>query len=75
MDAATYAALLGTVLVLGAATLAGLAIYLLDRLTTRRHRPAPRLPDPYAEARALAARRRDPVVVRPAGSLAPSWRR
>lgn len=58
MSAATYAATLGTAYVVGLAMIGALAVYLLDRVTARRHRPIRRLPDPYAEAQALAARRR-----------------
>ena len=59
MDAATYAAALCATFLIGAVALGALLVCLLDRATTtRRDRPAQRPRDPYAEAQALAARRR-----------------
>lgn len=52
---ALYSAVLGSVFILGAAGLAALAVYLLERIATRR-RPKRRPADPYAEAHALAVR-------------------
>ncbi|BCJ38352.1 hypothetical protein Athai_58550 [Actinocatenispora thailandica] len=72
MDAATYAAAICAAFLVGVLALGALAVYLLDRATSRRGRATSRrgressrrgravgrLRDPYAEAQALAARRR-----------------
>ena len=63
--------LLGSGFVLGLAGLGLLAIYLVDRITSRRSRPAPRPRDPYTEAQQLAARRivgRATVSAKPGGA-------
>jgi hypothetical protein len=74
MDAATYAAAMCAAFLVGVAALGTLAVYLLDRAANRRDRAAQRPRDraaqrprdraaqrprdPYADAQALAARRR-----------------
>jgi hypothetical protein len=58
MSAATYAAAMCAAFLVGVTALGALAIYLLDRVMTRRDRCAESPRDPYADAQALAARRR-----------------
>ena len=62
MTAPTYAGLLGIGFVLALGVLAGAIVYLVDRRYARRHAPARHPLDPYAEACALAARRRPDSV-------------
>lgn len=78
MNAITYAAVLGTAFVVGAAAIAILAAYLIDRQASRlrrarRHRSAVALRDPYDEAQALAAHRRERVPAHASGRGGASW--
>ncbi|BCJ37521.1 hypothetical protein Athai_50240 [Actinocatenispora thailandica] len=73
MNAITYAAVLGTAFVVGAAAVTIVAAYLIDRQAGRRRRSATTLRDPYQQAQELAARRRERVPAHAAGRGGAPW--